>query len=400
MAALRTLISGEIPPVGQRVRWRREAPRNPPPVFPGYRALWTNSGTAALAHALRVARMQRPDVDAPEVLIPAYGCPDLVAAAQYAGIHPVLVDVGPHDPGMNAGALDARWGPRVIACVAVNFLGIRERIDSLRARARDSGAWLIEDCAQWYPEAVLEADAVVVSFGRGKPVNVLGGGGLLLREDLALPRELERMPDGESGMAVGTQAVLFNLLLHPHPYALAARMPGLALGETRFRPLQSVTAIDDARYWMLAGNVRSWLERDRWREDRLNQALANVQGIHALPLTLRSRAGRLLRYPILLPSRTARDGALAMLSVRGMGASAFYRTPLTRVAGVPESVRAQPVAADTESFADRLLTLPLHDGVRASDLARMVRILKRSRRRYPESQPLPTPARSPSGAER
>jgi dTDP-4-amino-4,6-dideoxygalactose transaminase len=57
----------------------------------------------------------------------------------------------------------------------------------------------------------------------------------------------------------------------------------------------------------------------------------------------------------------------------------LYQAPLSQVAGVPDAVRRQAAGHDTESFADRLVTLPLHDGVRASDLARMVRILKRSR---------------------
>jgi dTDP-4-amino-4,6-dideoxygalactose transaminase len=381
MAALRTLITGEIAPVGQPVRWRVSPAQMP--AFPGYRSHWTNSGTAALALAVRTARLKRADVQYPEVLLPAYGCPGLIAAVLQAGAAPVLVDIGADDPAMSARALSARWSPNVVAVVAVNFLGIRERIDALRAHANDKRALLIEDCAQWYPEQSLEADAVVLSFGRGKPVNLLGGGALLLRDEHELPEQVrvDMLPDRERALPIGVRAAVFNTLLHRHPYALAARLPGLALGETRFRPLVSVAILDDARRGLLPASVQHWLARERWREHRLDRALSDVPGVTALPVTLAHRSGRLLRYPLLLRSRSARDAALAALGARGLGASAFYRVPLAQVEGVPESVRSQAASAETESFAERLLTLPLHDGVRASDLARMVRVLKRSLKR-------------------
>jgi dTDP-4-amino-4,6-dideoxygalactose transaminase len=377
MAALRTLITGELAPVGQPVLWRES--RHDVPAFDGYRTHWVNSGTAALALALWVARARRPDVTAPEVLLPAYGCPDLIAAAEYAGVAPVLVDTGRDDPAMSNRALAQRWGSNVVAIVAVDFLGIRERIDALRAQADEHDAFLIEDAAQWYPEQPTVADAVVLSFGRGKPVNLLGGGGLLLRADHRLPRELELAPYVDDTLPLGFKAAMFNVALRRHAYSIVTRLPGLSLGETRFKPLTSVAAMEDARRRLLAANVEHWLGRNRWREHRLDQALADQPGMTALPVLLAPRSGRLLRYPVLMATREMRDRAVDTLRVRGLGGSALYQAPLSQVAGVPDAVRRQAAGHDTESFADRLVTLPLHDGVRASDLARMVRILKRSR---------------------
>jgi dTDP-4-amino-4,6-dideoxygalactose transaminase len=418
MAALRTLITGELAPVGQQVCWREprsnayssgdkrlDGPRDEGTArMEGrerrpeirhvsshggrYRTTWTNSGTAALALAIGVARFRRPEVQRPEVLLPAYGCPGLIAAALYAGVRPVLVDVGADDPAMSSRSLTACWSPSVVAVVAVNFLGIRERIDALQAMAAEKGALLIEDCAQWYPEQPLDADAVVLSFGRGKPVSLLGGGALLLRDEHEFPQQLALMPDNDEVLPFSLKAMLFNAALGRHAYAFARRLPGLAIGETRFRALTAVGAMDEERRRLLAVNIGRWLERERWREHRLDRALAEVDGVDPLPVSLAHRTGRLLRYPILVANRGLRDQLMRTLEIRGMGATTLYGTPLPQVRDVPEEIAEQRVSSETESFAERLITLPLHDGVRASDLARMVRILKRGLKRAVRSAPV------------
>src|SRR5690606_24480957 len=124
MAAVRALIRGELRPVGQPVRLCKSPA--PPPEFPGYTALWTASGTTALAVAVAIAVRRRTAVARPKVLLPAYGCPDLVSATLHAGATPVLVDVGSDDPGFDIDRLTSVCDADVAAIVAVDFLGIRE----------------------------------------------------------------------------------------------------------------------------------------------------------------------------------------------------------------------------------------------------------------------------------
>src|SRR5690606_38180670 len=125
------------------------------PAFERYRSVWLNSGTAALAQALIVAKRRQSSVARPQVILPAYGCPDLVAAAVFAGLEPVLVDIETDDPAYSIDALRAALSTSVVAVVAVNFLGIPERLALLRDVLQEHGqALLIEDNAQWFPESV------------------------------------------------------------------------------------------------------------------------------------------------------------------------------------------------------------------------------------------------------
>jgi dTDP-4-amino-4,6-dideoxygalactose transaminase len=363
---------GSLPPVGQRVLL---APRGTPPEFPGMRSLWLNSGTAALALAIRGALELRRG--ASEVLLPGYGCPDLVAAAVFAGAVPVLMDCGAGDPGFDPAALAAACSERTAAIVAVNFLGIHERLRELAALSARCGVVLIEDCAQWYPEdpPAVPVAARVLSFGRGKPVNLLGGGALLVDEGGRLAGL--SVPSGPSMSALRSGAVsVFNSLLRPVPYALVSGVPGTGLGATRYRALDRVAAMDEGRFARIRANVDAWCRRSRWREERITELLEKVEGITLLPRTLNLRAARLLRYPLL-----CRDGALRdalQRSLSRLGASAFYGVPLAQVEGVPEHFPGGVVSLPgAEMFADRLLTLPLHEGVGEEHLREIACVVAR-----------------------
>ena len=181
-----------VPLVARRVRKPLAA------AFGGWGVRICGSGTQALAMALTDARMHL-SAEAPEVILPAYGCPDLVTASVYAGLRPRLVDTAPSGQwGYDLGALkkvlagEGRSGQRgadnCAAIVAVNLLGTGDQAVELAQIATETGIALIQDSAQHLPRhlpAQWLGDYVVLSFGRGKPLNLLGGGALLHHPDRA-----------------------------------------------------------------------------------------------------------------------------------------------------------------------------------------------------------------------
>ena len=372
VATLRTLTFGRLPPVGQLVDWRSK--KIDLPKFPGHEIQWTASGTAALAGAIKLARARRPEIQAPEVLIPAYGCPDLVAAVVYSGAIPIQIDIGETDPGFSLEELDERWTDNVIAVVAVNFLGIRERLDELMTRAASRNAMLIEDCAQWFPEDELIADATILSFGRGKPVNLLGGGALILPEGSSLANLVQFDQPRRTGIWT-LQAVMFNFFLKRFPFAIAARILGAKLGETHYRELAGLCSMDKTRVKMIGVNAIRWLNRDRHLVRIIEDSLKELNHTSALSISFRERTGRLLRFPVLTKTKILRDQALNALNECGLGATSLYGLPLDEVAGVPTELKETRIKPGAKAFADCLLTLPIHEGVRLADIQRMTSIL-------------------------
>lgn len=356
-----------VPPVGSPIC---RTSGGVPPTFPGYEAHWVDSGTAALALAMAAAREARPSIR-PEVVLPAYGCPDLVAAAVSAGVKPVLVDLETDGPGYCAHALDRAITPHTVAVVAVNFLGIAERLPALREKLRTfEGVSLIEDNAQWFPSpgAPLWGDFVCLSHGRGKPVSVLAGGALLCRKGEGSVSENGRsispkLPVG--GARRRWEIALHNALLHPLAYGILSRIPGLGLGTTRYERFDTVRAFPRDRLSLLPSNVARYLSRATTTEEDLSRALSQIPGVVVLREKFRGRAGRMLRFPILLPDREHRDRSLdALLSV-GIGASVLYARPLIEIPGVSDVASLVDAAPRAEAFAGRLLTLPVHPGVTA-----------------------------------
>lgn len=370
------MIWRDLPPAGEPVLLgiqSREVPE-----FADYTAIWVNSGTAALALSLLAARRRSPAVAQPEVVLPAYCCPDLVAAARYADVTPVLADIANDDPGFDLASLQRVLSPRTIAVVAINFLGIRERLGNLRDLLSEyPAAVLIEDNAQWFPARgdELVGDAVCLSFGRGKPVSLLGGGALLLRGALAqIDLHAAIAPCTGESAALRLKLRAYNLLLQPSLYGLLSRNPLLQLGRTVYKQLDSIAAMDRQRSELLASNIQAHMERGSIAAARINEF---VPAAINLPARLGGRVHRLLRYPLLCEDGRQRDDLLQRLRRAGLGATAMYRSTLPQIEGVPH-LAAQGGFPGAEEFAGRLLTLPTHSGVDAESLARMAAIFRRA----------------------
>lgn len=341
-----------------------------------YRPFFYGSGTSALAAAIVAALECRPG--RVEVILPGYGCPALVAAVLHAGGQPVLVDLEPNSPHISFRELEQRIGTSTAAVVAVNFLGIPERLEALAAIAHSSGALLIEDSAQAFPPSGLErsaADFAILSFGRGKPVSLLGGGAVLCSSDElaeALPKPLEA---SAKTWQVRAKATAYNWLRRPQLYWIPQVLP-LGLGETRYEPLAAIEGFDDVRHQALAGAIGAFERNGNDNQRMMRRRLTGLQqGLTDLAAgVVESRP--LLRYPVLAPSPATRDELLRRLSRAGLGATSLYGRAMPEVADIPIAHIRHGALPNSRDLAERLLTLPVHQGVRPAHVARICAIIE------------------------
>jgi len=371
----------QLPPAGERICLAAgvHTVRAPDDLFRPWQAGFFNSGTAALAAAV-MAAVHRKGVLAPEVILPAYGCPDLVSAVLHAGARPVLVDLEPQRPWMDLEQLAASVGPQTAAIVAVSLFGIQERMPALRVIAERSAVTLIEDSAQAFPkngvESFWDGDLVVMSFGRGKPVSLLGGGAVLYRDDQfrGLLPECSHGTDGRplQWLAVRLKAVLYNLMSSPRAYWIPAGLPFLRLGETRFHPLSAVECMDAARLELLSVNTAAFRRRTLRVQSLLASLIAELAaragGLVDLPAACAAPATRaLLRYPLLLDA-AMRDEVYNCLNGRGLGVSRMYPAALPDIAGLENHLGSAGDFPVARNFASRVLTLPVHERVQDADI--------------------------------
>lgn len=341
-------------------------------LFPGRTVHLYDSGTTALAIALLDARHRHRSTE-PEAILPAYGCPQLVSACLYAKVRPRLVDTAPGRWGYAPEPLRAALSPNTVAIVAVNLLGAGDQAADLWPLARGNGSYLIQDSAQHLPAAVSadwRGDYVLLSFGRGKPLNLLRGGALavsvqqpLLVDAPATRGLVDRLR--EAALASRAAALAFNFLTHPRVYGLAARLPGLALGETKFEPVERVAQLPFSAWGQVGPGYEAYLEEPweiLWRPVLPEWERLGIRALTCLTSSPPSQ-GRRLRLALLADDRRLRDRIVERLNRQGLGASIMYGASLEAITAIPAEVSSQGPFPNAACLAERLFTVPTHGAV-------------------------------------
>lgn len=374
-------MSGLVPPAGLRLRAgetagalaglfrpaeeARRLEKELEKIFTGRRVLLRRSGRAAIHRLFRLCRERRKDRD--EVVIGAYTCWSVAAAAVRAGFRLRLVDLSPETFDFDPAALSSvRW-ERVAALVTHHLFGLpNDRRRAARA-AEAGGAWLIDDAAQALgaSEGGVVAggagEAGVLSFGRGKSLPALGGGALLLAKGGPLEGEV---PDGPpripGGVVSALRAAGHGAVYGTTLYGPAAGLSFLHVGETVYDEKFAVGPIDGytaalARRLLLRSEEIARGRREA--ADSYRALLADAKGI-AIPGLLPGAVGAYIRFPILVPPER-RERILARAKARGV--ALYYPCGIDRIPGLPSGALAGPGAfPGAEKIAASLLTLPTH----------------------------------------
>ncbi len=395
----------QLPPVGNPVTIDRSKELKDVAVFSSYQTQFYASGTAALAAALvaslvaslaaseavsKTAADKSKKESVAEVILPAYACPDLISAAVFAGIKPVLVDLEADTPWHDLSLLKAAITENTVAIVAVNLFGMTERWSQLREISDQYNLLLIEDSAQYFPGGNesydWQGDLVVLSFGRGKPVSLLGGGAVLTKKKLLhqyLPKPQVKPSAFKERLIFSLKVRVYNVMISPLLYWLPETLPFLHLGETRYHPLLGIDAMDQLRLDMLAGNIARYqsdvaaLSRCKkisavlassCKSDSVNK-LINLPVINDMKVKT-----RLLRYPLLV-DESSRDRVFEMLKKAGLGASLMYPESLPKITGL-ENILEDKEYKNAEMFAARIVTLPTHAYVNDKVIAKMKAVIE------------------------
>lgn len=250
-----------------------------------------NSGAASLAAAV-LAVVQYSNLDQPKILLPAYTCPELVSAILYAGAKPVLVDFVEDRPWMDLEDLSAKLTEQTCAVIAVSLFGVPERLAKIRQVLKGRSISVIEDSAQAFPEkeglAGEQGDLVVYSFGRGKPVSVLGGGAVLVRNSKFDDRVASICHDAgkndSSRVLSYLKIAVYNRLISPQLYWLLDMLPFTQLGATIYHPLSAIKKMDQSRLKILSDNIEKYWSRGRINQDFLMEGIANIENDSVIDL--------------------------------------------------------------------------------------------------------------------
>jgi hypothetical protein len=346
--------------------------------WPGLHTELFGSGTAALGVALKLALGQLPEGAPRRVALPAYACPNLVAATLWAGGIPEYYDLSPDVSGPVPGVVESLSRSRDFVMLHVDAFGA----DTLPASVSAAPEGLvIHDLAQsfapflegWRPRARFS----VASFGRAKPLSLTLGGALIA----ALPAGSAALVEGNSptvdvsGSKLSLRAFVYALSLHPTAFGVLSRIPALGIGQTSFAPLTHADRLPPRWHAAVAAAIAelhgSLPLIATQTEDMLRLARESGAQVPASALAAEGRFP-LWRVPVLCP-----DSASATVIAREgthLGLSRLYLRPLPQIMGRAATEVAQ-LWPNATGIAGRLITLPTHGRLgerRESQLRRLL----------------------------
>lgn len=369
--------------------------RTPDAVFP------VSSGSSALLLAMMALKSISTRRT---IILPAYTCPSVLAAAIRAGLKPCFCDLEPDSLRMDPNQLETLVGADTLAIVGIHLFGLSENIEAIRSIAHRWGAYLLEDAAQAFGTLAASGftkggaksvvnraarlgelgDIGILSFGRGKPLSLLSGGAVVVNRSELAPyvHEVYRTVPSNSRTAFHLKylpvLIGYSLLFHPRLFWIPECLPWFGIGETVFSLDIAVARMDPTVSRLgnlMISRFEEICEKRRMKADIFADALAPLETFFRFLPSATDLETPLLRFPLMFRSPQTRDIAMARLKEAGLGASGSYPVPLHQVRGTEPFIGGGMRYPEAEAVARRILTLPLHEFVTDKDVKRIVQII-------------------------
>ena len=320
------------------------------------RAILTHSCTAALEMTALLLDVGPGD----EVVMPSFTFVSTANAFVLRGATPVFVDVLPETLNLDPAAVEAALTPQTRAVVPVHYAGVPADVDALAAVLDLSEVAIIEDAAQALTSRYRSRPAgslgsmAAVSFHETKNV-VSGEGGALLLSDAELVARAEVLRDK------GTNRSRF-LAGQVDKYTWVDVGSSYGLSE-----------LNAAFLWAQLERAHDLIRDRRSLWARYHEALEPLEsaGVLRRPAVPRDVVHNAHIYYVLAPTPEVRNVLLRGLNRHGVNA-VFHYVPLDSSPAGERFGRAGGDLSVTRSVAERLVRLPLWDGIGEDGVDRVV----------------------------
>ena len=374
------------PPAGRPISlgalWRSRHSSAVSP-WPDHDVRYFDSGTSALAEAVRQRACQMSTRPV-RVLLPAYGCPNLLAAVLAAEAKPEFIDIDADTLAMASSPLHSAMQRGDCLVVWVDMFGV-PTAEGAEPALRDR---LIHDLAQSYapylPGWRAVARHTIVSFGRAKPLSLTEGGALLT---VPAPEPAPRVgpaadepPESMSFRRLARlllRAAIYNRCLGRVSYGVLRALP-TGVGDTEFTPLEQIRAVGNGTGRM-AFELRRELQRRVADVEASTRAMCDLVERAGLPLHPLVRQGvvrSLWRVPVR--HRSAAEAEFFANAAAPLGVSRLYGRSLPEFSGVAADA-ARERWPNAWNFARQLTTLPTHGRLDGAQIRRLGTLLEASR---------------------
>jgi len=327
------------------------------------------SGRAALAKYL----LQRKKSEKSEVIIPAYTCWSVPAAVVRAGMKVRLVDVDPLDFQPVTDELGEVDCEMVSTIILPHLLVLCDALEHVVTRIREINPEIavVEDAAQvWPPSLGTTTDATLLSFGRGKPIPLGGGGAMITADKTETGKRLD-FREGV-GMADWIKTALTCFSTKPSVYGIPASLPFLGIGKTIYEPDFRIAHGMFSWQRKLGSSVMERLQD--WSLKRMVHAHQVIETVRSLPgWSVPGSLGEQgpIRLPVMAPDRSTRDRFVRECRRRSIVTAPMYPSTVQDIPQLRSAIVNPGEWPGAEEVANRLVTVPVYPTLSDKDVEKI-----------------------------
>jgi perosamine synthetase len=300
-------------------------------------AIAVNTGTAALHASIMAAGVKVGD----EVILPSFTFVATAEAVVLAGGKPVFVDIDPQTFTLSPETIEKAITKKTKAVVPVDLYGLPPDIKPIKEITTKEDLALIEDCAQSHGATY-----------DGKPAGATA--------DLACWSlyAAKNIGTGEGGVVTTDNDQLAETVRMIRTHGEKVKYQSIILG-TNYR----MTEIQAAIGIVQLNKLPDFLAKRTGNAQRLTKKLEKNEKIK-LPPKLKNRKTSWYLYTIRIKdiSEEARNNIIKEMHKKGIGAEAYYPTPIHQMPYYKENFGTFNLP-ETDKAAKQVLSLPIHPGV-------------------------------------
>ncbi|VAW57579.1 hypothetical protein MNBD_GAMMA07-1698 [hydrothermal vent metagenome] len=242
---------------------------------------------------------------------------------------------------------------------------------------------LIEDSAQAVPNdsfsSYWNGDFIILSFGRGKPLNLLGGGAVLTKPETHYNDNLHALdikkPSNKKSILYNLKIIIYNILIQPFFYSILFKLPGLHIGSTIYKPLLEINALHEHTLNKITSNFNHYVNENR-SGSIIHKHLSTITNDLVIDLAGKYNSVKnLLRYPILIKDPKLQK--LVLVKYKDKGLSNMYGKELNQIEGTENFLDATEKYPNAKNFANNLITIPIHSDFHEKDIIEIVDFIKK-----------------------
>ena len=300
-------------------------------------AIAVNTGTAALHAALMAVGIKAGD----EVILPSFTFVATAEAVVLAGGRPVFADIDSETYTLSPKAIEEAITKKTKTIIPVDLYGLPADMKPIMEIASRNDLSVVEDCAQSHG-AIYE----------GKPAGAFA--------DLACWSlyAAKNIGTGEGGVVTTNSDQLAEKVKMVRTHGEKVKYQSLMLG-TNYRMTEIQAAIGVVQLRRLP----EFFAKRSQNAQSLTMKLENSDRIK-LPLKTEDRTPSWYLFTLRIKdaTREKRDEIISKMHEKGIGADAYYPTPINQMPYYKENFGTFSLP-ETEKAAKQVISLPIHPGI-------------------------------------